>query len=156
VFGRVPVITRSRRFSRCFSVVKPLFPFDGEIQLPPGDVQLQPPPADVQLQPPPADVQLQPPPGDGQLHPPPADVQLQPPADPEHDDDDIGADEDEDDADEDDEELQIITNSAKQLSNVRFMAGAKKKNPKSVLYDGYSFKYRFHQYNNKGTTAWYR
>jgi hypothetical protein len=110
----------------------------------------------VQLQPPPADVQLQPPPADVQLQPPPADVQLQPPADPEHDDDDIGADEDEDDADEDDEELQIITNSAKQLSNVRFMAGAKKKNPKSVLYDGYSFKYRFHQYNNKGTTAWYR
>jgi hypothetical protein len=57
---------------------------------------------------------------------------------------------------EEDEEEEEVTNSAQQLSNVTFVAGRKIKDKRSILVDGYKYRYRKHQANKQKTRAWYR
>jgi hypothetical protein len=66
-----------------------------------------------------------------------------------------GDDEDLEESDDDDDEV-ILTNSAKQLTEISWIPGNKYKDRNSILVDGYSFNYRMHQQNEKKTTAWYR
>jgi hypothetical protein len=56
---------------------------------------------------------------------------------------------------EDEEEEEEVTNSAQQLSNVTFVAGRKIKDKRSILVDGYKYRYRKHQANKQKTRSWY-
>jgi hypothetical protein len=66
-----------------------------------------------------------------------------------------GEDDDVEESDDDDDEV-IVTNSAKQLTEISWVPGNKFKDRNSILVDGYSFNYRMHQQNERHTTAWYR
>ena len=66
-----------------------------------------------------------------------------------------GEDDDVEESDDDEDQV-IVTNSAKQLTEISWVPGNKFKDRNSILVDGYSFNYRMHQQNERHTTAWYR